>query len=237
MIKDYEHVFKTFWDEETREESVYYFEKYWLDRAEYLEKWLPIQDEIFNSKAKYLPDIMFNDEFDLFPLVGGDIFVSERDFASLTDCLRQTGETHFVIVQNSHVPIGYYDSENNFIEHPQTRFKYPSSISWPEIMSGGDAASEHFHNGCKDYFVFGDSGNWGRYVGNSYTKPTNLESSNPLNIMGFKEEFSELFRTKFDEVRRLEPEITPEILLSEWLPDSYKQLTGGALVSNNASNF
>lgn len=226
MIRDYTENLKFIWDEETREQAKIYFEKYWLDEDEYFEKWRPIQESIFDGKAKYLPDMMFNIGFELFPIVGGDIFVAERDFTLLQDCMRRTGDEHFAIVQNRNVVIGNYDAENNFTEHPFTRFKYPVDISWAELMTGGIAGSEHFHNGCKDYFVFGDSGNWGRYVGNSYTKPTNLDSSNPINIMGFKEEFSEIFINNFEEVRRLEPEITPEILLSEWLPDSYKQLLG-----------
>lgn len=226
MNRDYIEILNNIWDEETREQARLYFEKYWLDEGEYFEKWRPIQDSIFDGKARYLPDMMFNPGFELFPLVGGDIFVAESDFTLLQDCIRRTGDENFAIVQNRNVVVGGGQIDgDHYDEHPFTRFKYPVDISWTDLMSGGIAGSEHFHNGCKDYFVYGDSGNWGRYVGNSYTKPTNMVSSNPLNIMGFKKEYSELFRRKFEEVRRLEPQITPEILLSEWLPDSYKQLT------------
>lgn len=228
MNRDYIEILNNIWDRETREQAKVYFEKYWLDEDEYFEKWRPIQDSIFDSKARYLPDMMFNVGFELFPIVGGDIFVAEIDFSILQDCMRQTGDENFAIVQNRNVVVGggsiggaHYD------EHPFTRLKYPVDISWSELMSGGIAGSEHFYNGCKDYFVFADSGTWGRYVANSYTKPTNQDSSNPLNIMGFKEEFSEMFKKNFEQVRKLEPEITPEILLSEWLPDSYKQLSAG----------
>lgn len=223
MIKDYSELFDYIWDPETHEQSELYCEKYWLDKDEYIEKWLPIKESIFNSKAKYLPDIMFNKNFELFPLVGGEIFLVEKDLTLLQDCMRQTCDKHFVIVQNKDVVVGNYDGENNFTAHPFTRFKYPASISWDEIMSGGFAASEQFNNGCKDYFVFGDSGSWGRYVANSWVQPTNLTGLNPLIIMGFKKEYSEVFKKNFEQLRLLEPEITPEILFSEWLPDSYKQ--------------
>lgn len=223
MIKDYGELLNTILNEETRIQAELYFEKYWLDEDEYIEKWLSIQESIFDSEAKHLPDMMFNKNFELFPLVGGDIFLIEKDFSLLQDCMRQIGDKHFVIVQNRNVVVGNYNSENDFIAHPFTRFKYPINISWSEIMSGGIVGCEHFNNGCKDYFVFGDSGNWGRYVANSWVQPLNSTGLNPLNIMGFKKEFSELFKRNFEEVRKLEPEITPEILFSEWLPDSYKQ--------------
>jgi len=222
MIKDYDEILNTVLDEETRKQAELYFEKYWLGEDEYFEKWRPIQESIFDLKARYLPDMMFSVGFELFPLVGGDIFVSERDFTILQHCMRRTGDEQFAIVQNRNVVVGGGGIE----ELPFTRFKYPVDISWAELMSGGIAGSEHLNNGCKDYFVFGDSGNWGRYVGNSYVKPENQVSANPINVMGFKKGLSDMCRNNFEEVRRLEPQITPEILLSEWLPDSYKQLSG-----------
>ena len=222
MIIDYNEQLNTFFEEETREQTESYFEKYWLDKDEYIKKWLPIQESIFDSKAKHLPDMMFNKNFELFPLVGGNIFIVERDFALLQDCMRQTGDTHFVIIQNKNVIVEVYYGENDFRVHPLLRFKYPINISWNELMSGGYVSTEIFNGGPKDYFVFGDSGSWGRYVANSWIQPSNATGLNPLIIMGFKKEYSEIFRNNFEQLRLLEPEITPEILFSEWLPDSYK---------------
>jgi hypothetical protein len=41
----------------------------------------------------------------------------------------------------------------------------------------------------KEYFVFGETGNWGRYVANDY--------ESPLDILGFKREVANIFRSKF----------------------------------------
>jgi hypothetical protein len=223
MIKDYQEQLNTFFEEETRQQTESYFKKYWLDKNEYVEKWLTIQDSIFNSEAKHLPDMMFNNNFELFPLVGGNIFTTEKDFTLLQNCISQTGDKYFTIVQNKNVVIEVYYGENNYRVHPFLRFKYPVNVSWDEMMSGGFVSSELFQSCYKDYFVFGDSGTWGRYVANDYVQPTNNLGSNPLNIMGFKKEYSKVFRKNFEPLRLLEPEITPEILFSEWLPDSYKQ--------------
>lgn len=190
-----------------------YFEKYWLSEAEYLEKWRSIQMSIFNAEARRLPDMMFNNGFELYPLVGGDIFISKSDFQTLQECVFETGDSYLVIIQNRHIM---------FEGWPLTRFKYPTNISWDELMSGGVFGSEHFNNGCKEYFVFGNTGKWGRYVANSWIVP-GRSIGNPINIMGFKGEFADLFRNKFEEVRLSEPEITPDILLAEWLPEGYRE--------------
>jgi hypothetical protein len=226
MMKDYNEILNRILDDEIRKQAELYFQKYWLDEDEYFEKWRPFQDAIFDSKAKHLPDMMFNVGFELFPMVGGDIFIAESDFTLLQDCMHRTGDEHFAIVQNRNVVVEAYSGENRYRMEPFTRFKYPVDISWAELMSGGIVGSEHLQNACKDYFVFGDSGNWGKYVANSWIQPSNLTGFNWLNIMGFKKQFSEIFIKNFEKVRQLEPEITTEILLSEWLPDPYKQLPG-----------
>lgn len=91
-------------------------------------------------------------------------------------------------------------------------------------MSGdGYISIELLQAATKVHFIFGNSGTWGRYVANDYVSPSIEPSAHtPLNIMAFKDEFSELFRNNFEELRRLELNITPE----KFLPASYKQLPG-----------
>lgn len=199
MMKDYYEQLNAFTENETREQTALYFEKYWLDNREYMGKWLPIQNAIFDSKAKYFPDMMFNSGFRLIPLRGGLIF-TEEDFALLQECISQTGDKYFTIVQNC-------SEENPHNEQPCLRFKYPSNITWGEIMSGGLVSLELFKYPFKEYFVFGDTGTWGKYVANDYIYP--------LDIIGFQKEYSDVFREHF------EPLIEPEIY-SEWLPNTYQ---------------
>lgn len=224
MIRDFDKQLNTFSVPETRERTEMFFQKYWLNGAEYSEKWLPIQESVFDSNAKYLPDLMFNRNFEILPLLGLKVFTSEADFVSLQDCMRLAGDEYFVIVQNKNVVIRVYYGEHgkdDWRVHPLLRFRFPVNISWAEMFSGGYISIELFQGAAKDYFIFGDGGNWGRYVANSYANPNAAPMfSTPLNIMGFKEEFSELFRKNFEEVRQLESHITPE----NFLPDSYKQL-------------
>jgi len=200
-------------DPAVREQASVYFENYWLDQDEYFDKWVNIQNSIFDRRASHLPYMIFNDGYELFPLVGGNIFISEQDLKCLQYCMRQTGDSNFVVIQNPNLVIK---------ETAVTRFKYKSDVSWQELFSGGILGSEHLQTVDKDYFVFGESGTWGRYVANSWIVP-GRSIGNPINIMGFKGEFADLFRNKFEEVRLSEPEITPEILLAEWLPEGYRE--------------
>jgi hypothetical protein len=220
MNRDYEEHLSIFCEQGTEAEIIPYFEKYWLHRSTGAEKWFPIQNSIFDNNAKFLPDIMFNKGFDLLPLVGGNIFVSEEDFALVQECARSVGDKEFAIVQNEKVVTEVYYGENDYRVLPALRFHYPIDISWKELMSAGMLSMALFQDGSNEFFVFGDSGYWGRYVASSYTQPSNLIGQNPLNIMGFKKEYAEVFR-KFERLQRSEPEITPDILYSEWLPSSY----------------
>ena len=61
----------------------------------------------------------------------------------------------------------------------------------------------------KNYFVFGDSGEWGKYVANDYKFP--------LDIIGFRNKYAELFKRNFV----LSIEERNEIY--EWLPETYKR--------------
>ena len=214
MRKDFQEMLDIIYDDAVRTQAENYFVKYWLDKDEYFSKWLLIERSIFDPWARHLPDLMFNNGFELFPLVGGDIFVSKEDYSCLQRCMAETGDDYFVIIQNRNVVVEGF---------PFTRFKYPAKSTWDELMSGGIIGSEHFNNGCKDYFVFGDSAVWGRYVANSWIAPENRTGLNPVNIMGFRKEYSEIFRKNFERIRLQEPQITPEILFNEWLPDSYKE--------------
>lgn len=77
-----------------------YLEKYWLEESEYKTKWLKIQNGIFDSSFRNLPQKLYLDSFELIPNIGGVLFGKE-DFEALKLCFRETGDKYFVIIQNS----------------------------------------------------------------------------------------------------------------------------------------
>ena len=114
-----------------------YLEKYWLDEEEYMTYWKPIQDRIFNSKAKWLPDMMFVPGFELMPLIGGRVFAEGgKDFLLLQSCMRELGDRYFVIVENYAYIYENYDNPGIPL-----RARYPVEVTWKEMLSGGTLSS------------------------------------------------------------------------------------------------
>jgi hypothetical protein len=183
-----------------------YLDKYWLTKDEYESFWLRVKGTIFNPDFQSLPEKVFRKEFELIPLIGGAIFSAE-DFDAFKACLKETGDEHFVIVQNT------YGEENPIA----FRMKFPADISWDELVSGNYISTvlfEMFHN---DYFIFGDSGVWGKYVEN--------DADPPLDLIGVKHEFVHAFLDRYKPVRATY-EALPESIktreIIESLPASYK---------------
>jgi hypothetical protein len=82
-----------------------------------------------------------------------------------------------------------------------------------ELTAGNFASSILLEIPHKKYFVFGDSGAWGKYAANDYTTP--------IDILGFKPEGARIFGDKF-KVSESE-----EIELAQVLPQAYKTAVRG----------
>ena len=82
--------------------------------------------------------------------------------------------------------------ENTFggrVKEPIFRMKFPMDICWDELTSGNFASAILLEMPHKEYFVFGESGSWGKYVANDYEFP--------LDVLGFRREIANIFRDKF----------------------------------------
>ncbi len=176
-----------------------YLDKYYLSEQEYLTDWKPLQGNIFISD-KGLPELIFEPDFNLLAIRGGTLFTKE-DFENLQKCLVKLGDKNLIIIQNT------FGTDSGI---PLLRMKYPSDITWGEIMSDNFISSvlfEMFHN---EYFVFSESASWGKYSANDY--------EHPLDIIGFKPEFTGIFIEQFKQSKDEQAEVR------EWLPSKYKVL-------------
>ncbi|RYU91007.1 hypothetical protein [Emticicia agri] len=183
-----------------KEVALEYLKKYFLSEEEYSQKWKPIQNSIFENQETGLPAMIFKDNYSLLAIRGGVLFEKE-DFESLQNCIQTVGDSYLIIIQNDY---------GVKFEEPLLRMKYPVSVNWEELMSGNFVSSilfEMFHN---EYFVFSESGNWGRYCANDYI--------HPLNIIGFKPELASVFKKEFKPPKKEQEEIR------EWLPPNYKEI-------------
>lgn len=144
-----------------------YLERYWLTAYEYSTVWKPIQDCIFVAEEQ-TSKCYFQQGFDMIKLEGGCLFL-EEDFKQLKQAMLAIGETHFVVIQASQC---YTEGE------PMFRMKFPVSISWGELMSGNYISAVLFEMNCNEYFVFGNSGKFGKYAAS--------DQDHPKDIIGFK---------------------------------------------------
>lgn len=175
-----------------------YLEKYWLPQKEYEKKWKPIQDIIFINQEKSLPELIFSEQYNLLALRGGCLFM-EEDFIQLQKCLIALEEKYFVVIENT------FGGKQ---EEPTFKMKFPVNITWNELTSGNYISSIIFEMYRKEYFVFGESGSWGKYAANDY--------ESPLDLIGFKPELGTIFKEYFQQSQEEQNEIY------NWLPKSYK---------------
>jgi hypothetical protein len=219
-------------------ESKEYLEKYWLNEEEYVSHWQPLQARIFDSKVDFVQEgRIFLPEFKLMTLSGGCTF-GKKDFLRLQACMRALGEEYFVVIENTALSYGDYKAykkEKDKISGKPLKFKYPVAIKWEELDTG-DRLTDLMLCVVEDreFYVFGESGLWGKYAANAYSVSKKFPSvlsnlgfgktSAPLDILGFKNECAALFQEKFHMcMTEDEREELRAVLSSPFLHPAYKE--------------
>lgn len=167
----------TFDEWHNMEIALEFIDKYWLSVDMFNNKWNPVFQTVFPEAQLSKSKMMFNEDFVYMAFAGGQLFV-EDDYNKLINCMRLLGEESFVIIENS-----------CFEKEPQLRFVFPVSLTWEELSNGAFMSAALLNLFHKDYFVIGNSGKWGKYMGNVYFNSTEL--------LGFKKEYSDIFVNEF----------------------------------------
>jgi hypothetical protein len=175
-----------------------YLKRYFISEEDYIQKWKPVQNSIFQNEKVGLPEKVFKDEFSLIAIRGGILFERE-DFENLQSCIKVIGDKSWVIIQNDF---------GGTVKRPLLRMKYPLNVTWEELMNGNFVSTVLFEMSANEYFVFSESGSWGKYSANDYEYP--------LDIIGFKPELTTVFQKYFKQPEREK--------IREWLPQEYKAL-------------
>lgn len=208
--REYQGILDHYLDIEARNRSNLFLEKYWLREEEKLDFWELKKDEIFSPNSKDLPSLMFQQEFNLIAYKGGILF-TEDEFCALQKCMRIAGDTFFVLIENRYKR----NSEGDF---PHLQLKFPVEITWTELNNGDedypDISYETLYIMNKHFFVFGNSGKWGKYAAGDF-------GNTPIDIIGFKSEMESIFRINFKQSRKEQQEVL------EWVPSVYKDLIYG----------
>lgn len=180
MIEDFQNQLEAYAFPGSVEKTREYLRKFWLPRQEYLFKWESIQTLLFS--ANKFPEVVFNPDYELLACKGGFVFV-QQEFELLKECIESTKDSHILIVED------YNEADPPHESGPLLRFKYPANLMWDEINLGEGISYELFQRPVRNYYVFGDSGRWGKYVANDFDVP--------IDIYCFKNEYESFFREKF----------------------------------------
>jgi hypothetical protein len=200
MIIEFQNQLKAYSFPESIEDTEGYLEKYWLQEQEYLSKWKEVQTSIFNLDVEF-PKMIVNPEFRLLPRQGGLLFEQE-EFELLKECIKEAKDKSLFVIEDYNELCPPHESG------PLLRFKYPVDLKWSEINIGDGISYELFQRPVRNYFVFGDSGKWGKYVANDFDIP--------IDIYCFKKGLELVFKERFNVIDKEDRE------LKELIPEYYK---------------
>jgi hypothetical protein len=208
LKKEIQEILELFSEFQVQTQSQRFLEKFWLSNEEIMNDYDTVKKTVFHKSFKRLPDVLFNDDFEMIAQRGGTLF-TEDEFLLLQKCMKTAGDIFFVVIENRFI------RKKTRNDIPYLKFKFPVNTTWTELNNGvenyPDIAYDLLWVMNKEFFVFGDSGKWGKYAACDFY-------DTPLDIIGFKPELASIFKEHF----MLPKEEQKEIL--EWLPNEYKTL-------------
>lgn len=216
MNENLQHI-QHFFSTEISDNSSSFLRNYGLEDAEWFDYWEPLKNRIFRSDAAHLPDLLFNEKFHLMAMIGGVIF-TKKEFEALKQCMIAAEEDYFVVIENEKVQPIILNNENSAILQPIMRFKFPVSIVWEELSSGGILSMELIDSSYREYFVFGNSAKWGKYIASEYWDRSVNSVGTPLDIIGYQPELEKIFKSQFKQTKADQKKV------ASWLPSNYEQL-------------
>jgi len=200
-------------------EATEYLNKYGISNASYQNEWRLLHGSIFDLN-KRLPDMIFKKDFEYISLLGSVIF-EEIDFEFLKSCIQRIGDKYLLVIQDNYgMPPPLKDNT--------LKMKFLSSINWAELISGNFISVALFEASENDYYVFGDSGEWGMYVASTYVNEAVNMAGTPIRIIGFDPKHRSTFRAAFEipegeyceNIDYIAAEERPD--LKDWVPKSYR---------------
>jgi hypothetical protein len=144
---------------------------------------------------------MFSEDYEIRAFQGGCLFLKD-DFEKLQKCFLALGDKYCVVIENTF---------NESPKEPVFRMKFPTDITWEELMSGNYISAIILEMDYKEYFVFTESGIIGKYSANNYMSP--------VDLIGCKKGYWSSVQNYLDISEELKKEVY------EFLPNQYKEST------------
>ena len=115
-----------------------YLKRYNLEMGEYQQKWYPIRRTIFDMQARWFPDMLFQPGFEfIYGPPPHPETITRYELIKLKECMHALGEKEFVIIENE--PFVEAITCKKYRYTP-SKLRFPSTISYPELLDGGDSA-------------------------------------------------------------------------------------------------
>jgi hypothetical protein len=172
-MKDYQSVLDRYAFPKTYARSETYLKSFWLTHSQYVSRIQAMRCAIF-KEGVFTPDAFaFNENFNSYETVGGVLFVKD-DYVQLQQCLTKTEDKTIFVIED-------FDTANPpHTSGPPFRMQYPKASTWQVIYPDEEGISyELFGRPVRNYFVFGDSGLWGKYAGSDWQDPVDIWAFSP----------------------------------------------------------
>lgn len=106
----------------------------------------------------------FKDKYNVYIDIGGATF-TEFEYLEFQKTLAGSGSSHFYIFENP-IPVEFgLNRETVNVTFPVS-LKIPVDTAWSELIKGGPISNVLLGNFPKEFFVFGDKLNFGKYCSN-----------------------------------------------------------------------
>lgn len=148
-------------DEEVlRQQAIVFLHQYAMNDIEYKDICTPVMQKIFKFSPSRNFDInvmsmteMIDDEFDYFSYNSSPLFWKES-YELIQKICAEYGDNYIFILEEEECEIPH---DSAF------KLRIPVCKSWEELSNGGYITDVLFNRSNCNYYVFGDSGMWGKW--------------------------------------------------------------------------
>lgn len=198
------NLFEAYSFPESADVSDFYINNYALNESGFTSAQMLLKNIFKNSFLKF-PDFIIKNEYAFFIAMGG-ILMDEDDFASISRWMTHFNDKYLYVLED------YQESAPPHQSGPPLRFRFPAKLRWEEINQQDGIAYELFGRPIRNYYVFGDSSMWGKYIANDYVDESINPAGTPIELITFKANHCDYFS---NELNCLHIDET-------WVPQCYK---------------
>lgn len=138
-----------------------FLQKYSLPDDEYDEIYCRICN-IYGCEMKF-DKLLINNGYKIDEVVGGYLLL-EEDIELLNKLCNKYDDKYYYIIES----VGYNQ------DMPIFRLKFPSDITWEELMSGNYISTVLFEMPYSEYFIIGQGDKWSKYADNESFPPASI---------------------------------------------------------------